>query len=506
MRLALAIAACGFAAGCAKAPDRAPVMATWVVGRGIPAFDPQGPPDPVRWAIERLLSRGLVEMDSTGRVVPAAAESIETAPDGLTYTFHLRPDLTFSDGSPCRSDAFRSAIEAGVNRLDHGTFGWLLAAIAGMDKVRAGRPLPALGVTTPDPNTLVLRLSRADPLLLEKLAVPGAAVPWRAGTQEGWRDGIGDYAIATQAPGGLTLGRRVPGFGPDTLRIRFVSQSARVRSLLRSGIPDLVWPLPPDLLDQTLPPGYRSHSEAARPARHLLLVLRADLPPTSKAAARHVFANGVKQGELIAALGPSASDLGAWLPGAPPFDFPRHDPEAVRDWLERGDLGRSVHVVMAYSSDGLGARVARTLQAEWARLGLDVELRPLRASEATREGLKHGGAQLLLVESRSLLETPGARLATLIQPLRGPALGAFRTGWNTREFDPWIHASVDPATLDVAAAQQRLAEEHVILPIAGLPWSWVQREGLAIGVDPGYGPRAATVVPDPNAARAGGGE
>src|SRR6185369_751932 len=227
------------------------VTGTWVVGQALPDFDPQGPPDAVRWAVERLLSRGLVEEDSTGRIVPAAAESVAISSDGLRYTFQLRRDLTFSDGAACRSRAFREALEAGVNRLDHATYGWLLAAVTGMSKVRAGRPLPPLGIETPDDFTLVLSLAHPDSLLLRKLAFPGTTTPWRPGRAGAWRDGIGDYALAVASPQRLTLARRKPAAGePDSLQVRFVPAASRVRALLRAGVADLVWPSPPDLLDQ----------------------------------------------------------------------------------------------------------------------------------------------------------------------------------------------------------------------------------------------------------------
>ncbi|HET9327443.1 MAG TPA: ABC transporter substrate-binding protein [Candidatus Eisenbacteria bacterium] len=472
-----------------------PVRVTWVVGQALPNFDPLGPPDPVRAAIERLISRGLVEEDSTGRIVPAAAESVAISGNGLQYRFTLRPDLTFSDGSPCRSEAFREAIEAGVNRLDHATYAWLFSSIEGMSKARPGRPLPPLGIATPDPRTLLITLSRPDSLFLRKLAFPGAAVPWRRGA-EGWFDGVGSYRIAAAAPQRLTLALRAPSAGlPDSIQIRFIPAASRVRALLRASAPDLVWPPPPDLLDQALPPAYQALSRAARPTRRLLLVLRPDLPPTSKEAARHALTSGLNRAELIDALGIAGEDRTTGLTGAPPYPFPNDDPSQVREWLERGDLGRSLHVVMAYSADGMGARVARTLQSEWARNGLDVELRPFREPAVSTEMLRRGGAQLLLVEDQAILATASAELASLVLPMRGPAVGAFRVGWMTREFDPWIWAAGNPPPLDAGAAQQRLVDEDIALPIANLPWLWVQRAEVKGRFHPRLGPDPIGAAP-----------
>lgn len=486
--------------GCAPAAAP-PVAVTWVVGQAQPGFDPQGPPDPVRWALERLLSTGLVEEDSTGKVVPAAAESVAVSPDGLVYRFALRHDLTFADGRPCAARDFRRAMEMGIVRLDHATYAWLLEAVVGMDRVRAGRPLPTLGITAPDPRTVVIRLARPDPLFLKKLSFPGTAVPWREREGAGWGDGIGGYRLVSQAPTRLTLARRGtrPDL-PDTIRVRFLPGAGRVRTLLRAGAADVTWPLPPDLLDQPLPSGYRAVSRSARPARTLVLIQKADLPPANRAAARYAFSHGVNRGDLMALLGASGENLTEWLPGGGPFDFPRHDPEEIRAWLERGHLGRSVHAVMAYSSDGPGARVARAMQAEWARHGLDVELRPMRQPLPIAEWLRRGGEQLRLVESQPALGTPAAHLAGLIEPARGLSIGGVRTGWTTREFDRWI-AGTPMTPADLEAVQQRISDERVALPLARLPWVWVQRAGAAGAFHPHFGPEIPAFAEPPPATR-----
>jgi ABC-type transport system substrate-binding protein len=487
LTLLFAATLCG--CGSAKAPA---VTIQWVVGQASPGFDPQGPPDPVRWAIERLLSRGLMAEDSTGRIVPAAAESVRVSEGGLLYTFALRQGLTFADGHPCEAADFRRSLEAGVNRLDHGTYAWLLAPLTGMDKVRAGKPLPPLGITAPDPHLLVLRLARPDPHFLDKLAFPGTSAPWRP-DGPGWGQGIGDYRVIEEVVGRMTLARRRPAAGaPDTIRVRFYPTASRVRAALRADAADLVWPLPGDLLDESLPPGYHSLARRAHPARHLLLLQQADLPPLTQSAARHAFAHGVNFGDVLAALGPFGASPSDWLPGGGPYDIPAHDPEEVRSWLERGHLGRSLHVVMVYSLDGPAARIARGMQGEWARDGLDVELRAMRQPQVEEEWLRRGGSHMRLVESQALLETPEAALAEWVQPLRGPAVGNARTGWTTREFDRWLQG--EPMTRDdVATASQRIADERIVLPLAEIPWVWITRDGIREEFHPRFGPEIASV-------------
>ena len=477
-------------AGCGT-PGAPPTTLTWRVGQTEPPFDPAGPADPVRWTLERLTGEGLVDEDSTGRIIQAAAHRWEVTPDGLTYTFLLRPGLRYDDGSECTSADFRRAIEEGLARVDHSTSTWLLSPIVGVDRVRAGRPLPALGIATPDEQTLVLRLARADPTLLHKLALPGVSMPWATGApQGGWGGGIGRYRVVSREPGRrLVLARRAAAEDADTVRVEFSVSASRVGTALRQDRADLFWPLPPGMLAQALPPGYRQVVQPARPARRLWLVMRHDLPPTRKIQARRALAHGLNRPGILAALGARAADPGTWLSGGGVLDLPRRDAAAVREWLERGRMGRSMHVVMAYAADGMGADIARMMQTEWAGLALDVELRPLRRAAMAAASLGRGGAQLLLVEAQPPLGEPGAELAGLVSPRTAPPVGTFRTGWATREFDRWIGPQPPGTPLDMELVQRRLGEELSVVPLARLPWLWVEREGgPRVGWHPHFGP------------------
>lgn len=486
----LAVAFCVLVvAGCGRAPA-APVSVTWVVGQAMPAPDPYAPPDPVRWSIERLLGRGLARRVVDGTLQESRPTGrIEVSSDGLTVTFHLPKGLTFTDGTPCRAEDYRRALEAGLNRLDHATHAYLLSSIVGVDQVRPGRPLPPLGIAASDDSTLVLRLSRRDDRLLRKLSLPGVGVPWssRPGVG-GWPTGNGDYAVIASTPGRLTLARRVGTAGPDTIHVRFARGAPRVAYLLRAGVPDLLWPAPPGLELDKLPAGYDTRVRESDPPRRLVLLMRADLPPTSKIAARHALSHGLDRVLVLQALGPRGSPIDEWLKGGGPFDFPRRDAELVRQWLERGKYRKSLHVVMAYAADGTGAEVARVLQAAWSRVGLDVELRPLERGAFADAARSRSGAQLFLIEETPLSGDPDDELATLLSAGRGPVIGAFRTGWTTREFDSGV-TPFSPSGVQPRDAQTRIAEERVAIPLAGLPWVWVERHQTREALfHPAFGP------------------
>src|SRR5437899_4280107 len=51
----------------------------------------------------QMLYTGLVQLNDKLEVVPQLAQSWQTDSDGLTWTFKLKPHLTFSDGTPLTS-------------------------------------------------------------------------------------------------------------------------------------------------------------------------------------------------------------------------------------------------------------------------------------------------------------------------------------------------------------------------------------------------------------------
>ncbi len=62
----------------------------------------------------------LVTYDENSEITGALAESWEVSEDGMTYTFHLRDGVKFSDGTPLTADAVRQSIDAA--RLNLGSY------------------------------------------------------------------------------------------------------------------------------------------------------------------------------------------------------------------------------------------------------------------------------------------------------------------------------------------------------------------------------------------------
>src|SRR3954470_4265358 len=96
----------------------------------------------------------LVQVGADGiSLVPGLAESWEVSEDGLTYTFHLRPNVLFSDGSPMTSaDVLYSWVRAANDPEQHWTF-----TLTALKRDANGQ---VEGISAPDDTTVVVELAQ----------------------------------------------------------------------------------------------------------------------------------------------------------------------------------------------------------------------------------------------------------------------------------------------------------------------------------------------------------
>lgn len=106
------------------------------------------------------LARGLFEgllnrPPGNGPMVPGVAVSHEISADGLTWTFHLRPDARWIDGRPVTSKDFAYGWRRVLNPETGSRNSHLLFFIEGAEDFHRGRRgAEGLGLTTPDSATL----------------------------------------------------------------------------------------------------------------------------------------------------------------------------------------------------------------------------------------------------------------------------------------------------------------------------------------------------------------
>lgn len=115
------------------------------------------------------LMLGLTTEAADGRVIPGMAERWETSPDGLTWTFHLRP-ARWSDGVPVTADNFAFAYRRILDPQTGSPYAYMVQILKNGAAASAGKaPLEAIGARALDPHTLELRLEHPVPYLPQLL-------------------------------------------------------------------------------------------------------------------------------------------------------------------------------------------------------------------------------------------------------------------------------------------------------------------------------------------------
>ena len=125
--------------------------------------------------IINTLFEGLTALDEqTTRPEPAAAESWSVSDDGLTWTFHLRENLRWSNGEPLVAADFITAWLRALNPAFAADNAWYLFVLKNGEAYNAGDVTDpaAVGIRAPDDRTLVLTLERPVPYLPALVSLP----------------------------------------------------------------------------------------------------------------------------------------------------------------------------------------------------------------------------------------------------------------------------------------------------------------------------------------------
>jgi oligopeptide transport system substrate-binding protein len=140
-------------------------------------------------AIENDLFEGLVALAPDGKQIPGVAKSWDISDDGTVYTFHLRDDAKWSNGDPVTSADFVYSFQRAVDPKTASDYAPILSPIKNADEIINGKvtDLGQLGVTAPDPKTVVITLNAPTPYLLG-LLTHNIAMPVHKATIEKFGD------------------------------------------------------------------------------------------------------------------------------------------------------------------------------------------------------------------------------------------------------------------------------------------------------------------------------
>lgn len=373
-----------------------------VVASELTSLDPQRPTGQVTADMAAELFAGLAVTDPSGRVVPGCASSWSTSADGRTWTFRMRKGLAWSDGKPLDARDFVFSLRRYLAPETGAAQATRLDSISGARDVRFGRkPLDTLGVSAPDPLTLVIRLDHPDvelPLNLSTAyCVPEHVI--KAHGREWAKPTLivsnGPYRVESWAPGAkdVKLVRNRYFFDAAAVKIERVEwltgydDPTRLR-LFKLGEVDIA-----SIEDmgnlamarRELAAALRSSPECALGA----IGLNTARKPLDRVELRQALSLALDRGVLagkVRGVGeqPWDSVLPPGIPEYPRLSRPEFSSwamprriEAARSLLASAGIRGRLKLGVGFPTSPNGRKVFLAVAAMWKPIGVDLELLPL---------------------------------------------------------------------------------------------------------------------------------
>jgi oligopeptide transport system substrate-binding protein len=153
----------------------------------VESLDPQKGISLYDVSVQHELMEGLTALDMDLKPVPGAALSWDVSADGLTYTFHLRPDGKWSNGDPLTAQDFVYAFRRGVDPKTGASDPLALRPILNAEAIIAGteKDVTKLGVEAVDPLTLRVHL-QAPCVIFPLRMTDNTAMPLHRASIEKW--------------------------------------------------------------------------------------------------------------------------------------------------------------------------------------------------------------------------------------------------------------------------------------------------------------------------------
>ena len=177
---------------------------------------------------------------------PELATGVDTSADGLSLTFHLRPNATWSDGQPVTSADVKYTYEA-IHKDSLGQYAQWLTGLVGVD--------------TPDPNTAVVKFDKPqafDPGLIVPILPSHVCASMSAKEIQAFANdkpvGSGPFSLVEWKKGeSITVARNPTFWGDPPIAAKVVwvlySNEDVMAQALKNGDVDVLTEIPPTIWD-----------------------------------------------------------------------------------------------------------------------------------------------------------------------------------------------------------------------------------------------------------------
>ena len=352
----------------------------------------------------------------TSTVEPAGADSWTVSDDGTLYTFHIRENWTWSDGTPVTAHDYVNTFRRIVDPETAAPMAYRVYIIEGAQAINQGETtdMSTLGVTAVDDQTLTIKLTAPSSWFLSSLGSIGHAIPqWVIDTHgEDWTlpENIvvnGPYTLTRNEAEDLAVLEKNPSYYDadnvdiDVINLYVVKEESTALALYEDGMLDIV-SVPATDLDRVKNDPELSEQFYNGPKNILYYYdFNALKAPFDNAKARQAFAAAIdkqaivdfitKGGEVAAPTLTPPGSVGH-VPTDANIGIP-YDPEQAKELLaEAGypDGAGLPPITLAFNSSETNSRIAQAVQQMWQQtLNATVELQPVEGraySQIAAEG------------------------------------------------------------------------------------------------------------------------
>jgi peptide/nickel transport system substrate-binding protein len=341
--------------------------------------------------IKRMFEGLTAQELGTYRIVPGLAQSWDISKDGLVYTFKLRPNVKFHDGTPLTAEAVRFCFERQLNGKSPyyatGTYPYVkgfLGNVAGVEAV--------------DPLTVQIKLKAPLTPFLQYLAHHSLYVYSPEALKKFGKDivknpvGTGPFKLQTWEPGVKVVLARNDQYWGGAPKIRqaiyvpIIEAQARLAAI-KTGEIDLTMDVPPDsLADLRNDPNVvvaETNSSAVwyvtLNTRHPFLKDRRVRQALNYAVNKDAIIRDILKGTAIVARGPMSPVYGPYYEDnlrAYPYD-----PEKARALLKEAGYAGGFDLTFMVPESGSGMQspveMATVIQANLAQVGVRAKIQTL---------------------------------------------------------------------------------------------------------------------------------
>ncbi len=350
--------------------------------------------------VERELNnpRGL-----TGAIVPSITDSVDRSADAKTYTFHLHPGITFTDGTPFDATAVKWNIErqwdqSGLGRRNAPQFDATAAAVRSW----FWKPAQLQNIVIKDSQTIVFELAQpfsqfVSGMIEAGLGTMGISSPaiWQKYGNAGVANhptGTGPFLFKERVVGDhVTIVKNPNYWNPskaakaDEIVFKVLPDDASRVEALRSGDVHVIFAPPPTALASLRQEGFVI---TARPNPHIwYLQVNAHEPQWQKRQVRQAFWMSINRDGMVKSLLnnsalPGVSVHGrtstAWSDSA---GYPAYNPAKAKQLLSDAGYPNGFDATFQIPTGGSGEMIPVPM-AEWiandaAKIGIRIQLQQM---------------------------------------------------------------------------------------------------------------------------------